>query len=431
MYTVLYIAHFIELAGVQAMKRSDIKRHLLSDTVIANLELELKEYRELDDEGLYFRVKPDGKKAWLFRYKKADDKWSWLGIGTYPELSGKGARKKASEIVKDISHGDNPIITKQERNRQELEQNNATFELLAREWLDTKVNTWVNDTMTRNKGALEKHIFPVFGKRLYTTIKPIEWMNHLQSIQQKQGIYEQVNRVRAMCRDIYDYAKVTGRIDYNPLEGIQKYLQQGKKENMAHVSEQELPTLIRAINNYPTMDVRIGLQLLAMLFCRPSELRQAKWDEFDFDHAVWNIPEERMKKRREHVVPLPTQAIAILEELKSYDTNSDFLFPSRSDKSKPKSDTVFIMALRRMGYERRQTPHGFRHIASTLLNNRGFDERHIEAALAHVKDGVAGVYNKAQYLGDRANMMQWYANYLEEIADQSIIQLKRTKYTTI
>ncbi|HCQ62392.1 MAG TPA: integrase, partial [Acinetobacter nosocomialis] len=162
------------------MKRTEIKRRPLSDTVLANLEPEAKEYRELDGEGLYFRVKPDGKKAWLFRYKKADGKWSWLGIGTYPELSGKGARKKASEIVQDISHGDNPIITKQERKRQELEQNNATFEVLAREWLDTKANTWVQDTMTRNKGALEKHIFPIFGKRLYTTIKPIEWMNHLK-----------------------------------------------------------------------------------------------------------------------------------------------------------------------------------------------------------------------------------------------------------
>lgn len=409
------------------MKRSEIKRRPLSDTVIANLEPELKEYRELDGNGLYIRVKTDGNKSWQLRYKKPDGKWSWLGLGGYPEISGQLARKKSKELLDDVSKGENPIISKQERKLQELEQNNATFELLAREWLDTKVNTWVNDTMTRNKGALEKHIFPVFGKRLYTTIKPIEWMNHLQGIQQKQGIYEQVNRVRAMCRDIYDYAKVTGRIDYNPLEGIQKYLQQGKKENMAHVSEQELPTLIRAINNYPTMDVRIGLQLLAMLFCRPSELRQAKWNEFDFDHAVWNIPEERMKKRREHVVPLSKQAIAILQELKSYETNSEFLFPSRSDKSKPKSDTVFIMALRRMGYEGRQTPHGFRHIASTLLNNRGFDERHIEAALAHVKDGVAGVYNKAQYLEDRANMMQWYANYLEEIADQSIIQFKKVK----
>ena len=281
--------------------------------------------------------------------------------------------------------------------------------------------------MTRNKGALEKHIFPVFGKRLYTTIKPIEWMNHLKRIQQEQGIYEQVNRVRAMCRDIYDYAKVTGRIDYNPLEGLQKYLQQGKKENMAHVSENELPALLRAINNYPTLDIRIGLQLLSMLFCRPSELRGATWDEFDLEQSLWNIPEQRMKKRREHVVPLPIQAIELLKELKSYKTHSDYLFPSRSDKSKPKSDTVFIMALRRMGYEGRQTPHGFRHIASTLLNNRGFDERHIEAALAHVKDGVAGVYNKAQYLPDRKQMMQWYANYLEEIADQSVIRFKQLR----
>ncbi|AGH34747.1 tyrosine-type recombinase/integrase [Acinetobacter baumannii] len=409
------------------MKRTEIKRRPLSDTVLANLEADEKEYRELDGNGLYIRVKSDGNKSWQLRYKKPNGKWSWLGLGGYPEISGQLARKKAKELLDDVSRGENPIISKQERKQQELEQNNATFELLAREWLDTKLNSWVADTMTRNKGALEKHIFPIFGNRLYTTIKPIEWMNLLKGIQQEKGIYEQVNRMRAMCRDIYDFAKVTGRIDYNPLEGIQKYLEQGKKANMAHVDEKELPALLRAINNYPTMDVRMGLQLLAMLFCRPSELRGAKWDEFDFENAVWNIPEERMKKRREHVVPLPTQAIAILQELKSYDTNSDFLFPSRSDKSKPKSDTVFIMALRRMGYEGRQTPHGFRHIASTLLNNRGFDERHIESALAHVKDGVAGVYNKAQYLQDRANMMQWYANHLEEIADQSIIQFKKAK----
>jgi len=409
------------------MKRSEIKRRPLSDTVIANLEADLKEYRELDGNGLYIRVKPDGNKSWQLRYKKPNGKWSWLGLGGYPEISGQLARKKAKELLDDVSRGENPIITKQERKLQELEQNNATFEILAREWLDTKVNTWVQDTMTRNKGALEKHIFPIFGKRLYTSIKPIEWMNHLKGIQQEQGIYEQVNRVRAMCRDIYDYAKVTGRMDYNPVEGIQKYLQQGKKENMAHVSEQELPTLLRAINNYPTMDVRMGLQLLTMLFCRPTELREAKWEEFDLEQGLWSIPEYRMKKRREHVVPLSTQAVAILKELQTYQTNSEYLFPSRSDKNKPKSDTVFIMALRRMGFEGRQTPHGFRHIASTLLNNRGFDERHIEAALAHVKDGVAGVYNKAQYLQDRANMMQWYATHLEEIADQSIIQFKKAK----
>lgn len=410
------------------MKREEIKRRPLSDTALANLEPESKEYRELDGKGLYFRVKPDGNKSWQLRYKKPDGKWSWLGIGGYPEISGQLARKKAQELITDISKGENPIITKQERKRKELEDNNASFEALAREWLDTKQNRWVADTMTRNKGALEKHIYPVFGKRLYTTIRPIEWMNHLKGIQQEHKIYEQVNRIRAMCRDIYDYAKVTGRIDYNPLEGLHKFLEQGDKKNMAHVDEKELPQLLRAIDNYPTPDMRIGLKLLAMLFCRPSELREATWAEFDLDNAVWNIPEQRMKKRREHIIPLPSQSVRLLQELKTLSSHSDYLFPSRSNNHKPKSDTVFIMALRRLGYEARQTPHGFRHIASTLLNNKGFDERHIEAALAHVKNGVAGVYNKAQYLQDRKYIMQWYADHLEQLANDQIIQFKKAEW---
>lgn len=409
------------------MKREEIKRRPLSDTALANLEPESKEYRELDGKGLYFRVKPDGNKSWQLRYKKPDGKWSWLGIGGYPEISGQLARKKAQELITDISKGENPIITKQERKRKELEDNNASFEALAREWLDTKQNRWVADTMTRNKGALEKHIYPVFGKRLYTTIRPIEWMNHLKGIQQEHKIYEQVNRIRAMCRDIYDYAKVTGRIDYNPLEGLHKFLEQGDKKNMAHVDEKELPQLLRAIDNYPTPDMRIGLKLLAMLFCRPSELREATWAEFDLDSTVWNIPEQRMKKRREHIIPLPSQSVQLLQELKALSGHSDYLFPSRSNNHKPKSDTVFIMALRRLGYEGRQTPHGFRHIASTLLNNKGFDERHIEAALAHVKDGVAGVYNKAQYLQDRKYIMQWYADHLEQLADDKVIKFKKAE----
>lgn len=407
------------------MKRTEIKRRPLSDTVLANLEAEQTEYRELDGNGLYFRVKPDGNKSWQLRYKKPNGKWSWLGIGGYPEIGGQLARKKAQELIADIGKGENPIITKQERKAKELEENNATFEALAREWINTKQNTWVANTMTRNRGALEKHIFPTFGKRLFVSIRPIEWMEHLKGIQQEHKIYEQVKRIRTMCCDIYDYAKVTGRIDYNPLEGLHKFLESGKKENMAHVDEKELPPLLRAIDNYPTPDIRIGLKLLTMLFCRPSELREAQWHEFDLNEGLWNIPEERMKKRREHVIPLPTQAVNLLNELKSIRGESEYLFPSRSNQNKPKSDTVFIMALRRLGYEGRQTPHGFRHIASTLLNNRGFDERHIEAALAHVKDGVAGVYNKAQYLNDRKHLMQWYADHLEQLADDKVIQFKK------
>lgn len=397
----------------------------MSDTTLSNLESEDKDYRELDGNGLYFFVQKNGNKSWQLRYKKPNGKWAWLGLGGYPQIGGELARKKAQELIADIGKGENPIITKQERKAKELEESNATFEALAKEWIDTKQNTWVADTLTRNRGALEKHVYPIFGKRLFVSIRPIEWMEHLKGIQQEQKIYEQVKRIRTMCRDIYDYAKVTGRIDYNPLEGLHKFLESGKKENMAHVDEKELPPLLRAIDNYPTPDIRIGLKLLTMLFCRPSELREAQWHEFDLNEGLWNIPEERMKKRREHIIPLPTQAVNLLNELKSIRGESEYLFPSRSNPNKPKSDTVFIMALRRLGYEGRQTPHGFRHIASTLLNNKGFDERHIEAALAHVKDGVAGVYNKAQYLNDRKHLMQWYANHLEQLADDKVIQFKK------
>jgi integrase len=407
------------------MKRSQIKKRPMSDTTLSNLESEDKDYRELDGNGLYFFVQKNGNKSWQLRYKKPNGKWAWLGLGGYPQIGGELARKKAQELIADIGKGENPIITKQERKAKELEESNATFEALAKEWIDTKQNTWVADTLTRNRGALEKHIYPIFGKRLFVSIRPIEWMEHLKGIQQEQKIYEQVKRIRTMCRDIYDYAKVTGRIDYNPLEGLHKFLESGKKENMAHVDEKELPPLLRAIDNYPTPDIRIGLKLLTMLFCRPSELREAQWHEFDLDEGLWNIPEERMKKRREHIIPLPTQAVNLLNELKSIRGESEYLFPSRSNPNKPKSDTVFIMALRRLGYEGRQTPHGFRHIASTLLNNKGFDERHIEAALAHVKDGVAGVYNKAQYLNDRKHLMQWYADHLEQLADDTVIQFKK------
>ncbi|ENV46325.1 hypothetical protein P255_00464 [Acinetobacter brisouii CIP 110357] len=407
------------------MKRSQIKKRPMSDTTLSNLESEDKDYRELDGNGLYFFVQKNGNKSWQLRYKKPNGKWAWLGLGGYPQIGGELARKKAQELIADIGKGENPIITKQERKAKELEENNATFEALAKEWIDTKQNTWVADTLTRNRGALEKHIYPTFGKRLFVSIRPIEWMEHLKGIQQEHKIYEQVKRIRTMCRDIYDYAKVTGRIDYNPLEGLHKFLESGKKENMAHVDEKELPPLLRAIDNYPTPDIRIGLKLLTMLFCRPSELREAQWHEFDLDEGLWNIPEERMKKRREHIIPLPTQAVNLLNELKSIRGESEYLFPSRSNPNKPKSDTVFIMALRRLGYEGRQTPHGFRHIASTLLNNKGFDERHIEAALAHVKDGVAGVYNKAQYLNDRKHLMQWYADHLEQLADDTVIQFKK------
>lgn len=411
------------------MKRRDIRKRPMADTTLASLEPEAKEYRELDGNGLYLRVKPDGSKSWQLRYKKPDGKWSWLGLGAYGngshQLTGKQAREKAAELQADASEGKNPLATKRARKAAELEASNNTFEHLAREWWATKCPSWAPSTATRTMGALELHVFPVFGKRPYHAILPMEWMEFLKVMEAK-GIIEQTTRVRAMCREIYDLARVTGRATYNPLEGLHTFLQSRKKENFAHVSQEELPALLRAIRSYPSStDIRIGLHLLSMLACRPSELREARWSEFDLDKALWTIPAERMKRRREHLVPLPRQALELLQDLHKMTGAYALLFPGKSDTTKPRSNTVFLMALRRLGYEGRQTGHGFRHIASTLLNDRGFDENHIEAQLSHIKEGVAGVYNKAQYLNQRIEMMQWYADHLDKLAAGNVVEFKR------
>lgn len=405
------------------MKRSEIKRRPLADTTLAGLEPEPAAYRELDGAGLYFRVKPNGGKSWELRYKKPDGKWSWLGLGGYPEVSGSLARQKAAELRTDAAEGKNPIATKQARKAAEIEAANDTFEALAREWYASRLNGWDAGTAKRVLGALERHVFPAFGKRQYTGILPMEWMELLRGMEQ-QGILEQMSRVRAYCKDVYDLARVTGRAINNPLDGVHKFLSSGKAENYAHVSADELPALLRAIRSYPhAKDVQIGLRLLTLLAVRPRELREACWSEFDFTRKLWTIPVERKgrKKGREHLVPLCRQAVGLLEELRPITGAYPLLFPGRSDRTKPRSDTVFLMALRRLGYEGRQTGHGFRHIASTTLNEHGFPADHIEAQLSHKAAGVRGIYNKAQYLEQRTTMMQWYADYLDKLASGNVV----------
>lgn len=411
------------------MKRSEIKRRPLADTVLASLEPETQEYRELDGDGLYFRVKPDGSKSWQLRYKKADGKWSWLGLGGYGngahQLTGEQARRKVRELRDSTAKDGSIMATKRARKAAELEAANNTFEHLAREWYSIKCKTWTEGTAVRTIGALEKHVFPVLGKRPYTGILPMEWMEFLRSMEQT-GIVEQTSRVRGMCREIYDLARVTGRATHNPLEGLHKFLLTKPVENFAHVSLEELPALLRAIRAYPhAADVRIGLQLLTMLACRPSELREARWEELDLDAGLWLIPAERMKRRREHLVPLPHQAVELLRELHNLTGSYTLLFPGRSDTTKPRSNTVFLMALRRLGYEGRQTGHGFRHLASTILNENGFDSQHVEAQLSHVKEGVRGVYDKSTYLEQRRTMMHWYADHLDRLATGTVVEFKR------
>jgi integrase len=413
------------------MKRADVKKFPMKDSILSSLEAEEKEYRVNDGDNLHFVVHPKGNKRWELRYKKpSTGKWSWVGLGTYPEVGGSFARKKAEDARKLIAQGIDPVIQKAEERQATLEQGAFTFLQLAEEFYLTK--TWTPDTTARNVGALNNHVMPAMGKKDYRSITKQEWHALFQEIQNKlnprtgKPIIEMGQRVTALVREIYDYAEVTGKATYNPITNLHKYLKKHVSNGMKHVSDDELPALLRAIEKYPASDTRLGLKLLSILFSRPSELREAKWEEFDLEKGTWLIPASRMKMGKEHKVPLARQALELLQELKLLTGHSPYLFPSRSSKNKPKSDTVFIEALKRMGYGGKQNPHGFRHIASTILNNQFSDKPQVvEACLAHAKDGVKGTYDKATHFAERKVMMQWYADHLEKLADEDVIQFKQ------
>ena len=298
------------------MKRTEIKRWPLSDTTIANLEPEASMYRVKDTGRLHLRVKNDGGKDWQLRYKKENGSWSFVGIGGYPNMTAKQARRLAVELEAEAEKcGITVMAVKQSRKVASKKDTSDTFEHLAREWHKSKRPSWTDGTATRILAALERHVFPVFGSRPFASITPMEWMEFLRSMEQT-GIIEQTSRVRGWCRDTYDLARVTGRVTHNPIEGLHKFLQTKPATNYSHVSPAELPALLRAIRACPgAADVGIGLQLLSLLACRPSELRESRWCEFDLGNALWSIPADRMKRRREHLVPLPRQAVHLLQQL--------------------------------------------------------------------------------------------------------------------
>ncbi|MCT9253215.1 tyrosine-type recombinase/integrase [Acinetobacter baumannii] len=407
------------------MKKADIKRFPMQDSTLSSLEPDLKEYRVNDGENLHFVVHPKGNKRWELRYKKPSDlKWTWLGLGAYPEISGKLARQKAVEARQLLANGIDPKEYKEEQKQALFNSDQFSFNNLAEEYCNSK--KWTDATRTRNVGALNNHVYPVMGSRDYRKITKREWLDLIQQIQKKphpttgKPIVEMGNRVRGLCRDIYDLAEVTGRIDHNPLSGIEKFIEKHEQQNMDSVKIDELPKLLVDIRSYPSRVTSIGLQLLSMLACRPTELREAVWSEFNIEKALWIIPPERMKKRVEHTIPLPTQALALLNELKLYSGNSAYLFKSRIDSGKPVSNNTFNKALKSMGYQGKQTPHGFRHIFSTELREQGCARDHVEAALAHKVGGVEGVYNKALYVEPRKAMIQKWADYLDDLVDSEM-----------
>ncbi len=261
--------------------------------------------------------------------------------------------------------------------------------------------------------AFKNDIFPYVGTRPVGEIKPLELLNVLRKIE-KRGALEKMRKVRQRCSEVFRYAIATGRAEYNPAADLSSALEVHQSNHFPFLKSDEIPGFLRALDSYSgSRIVQIATKLLMITGVRTIELRAARWAEFDLDNALWEIPKERMKMRRSHLVPLPVQALNLLHELKTMTGSYCYVFPGRNDPNKPMSEASINQVIKRIGYGGLLTGHGFRHMMSTILHEQGFDSRWIELQLAHVdKNAIRGTYNHAIYLQERAIMVQSYADLL-------------------
>jgi len=391
--------------------------NLLSAKECSNASSEGKAIRKLHDGGgLYLWIYADGRRYWRLRYW-IDGKEKSLSLGVYPEISLKDARARRDENRKLMQDQLDPSVERKAIKLRRRIASANSFEAVAREWYGKQLHTWVAHHADDVLRRLESNTFPFIGDRPIAQVEAPELLDMVRKIE-KRGAYDLAHRVLQVCGQVFRYGIATGRCQRDVAADLRGALTPHVKKHQAAVRPEELPDLLRAIETYAAkgdLQTMYALQLLAFTFVRTNELIGAEWDEFDMDAKLWMIPAERMKMRTEHIVPLSDQAMAILNELKVMAGKSRFVFPGRN-RDKPISNNTMLFALYRLGYKGKMTGHGFRAVASTMLNEQGWRPDVIERQLAHCeRDEVRGAYNRAEYLPERVKMMQAWAIYLDAI----------------
>jgi len=402
----------------------------LSDTQVKNAKPKATDYKLADGGGMYLLVTGPGGKLWRMNYRFSD-KRKTLALGTYPDVSLADARQRREDARKLLAKGVDPgEIKKAQKFTQGATED--SFEVVAREWHGKFSATWSpSHTMTTIK-RLERNAFPFIGKRPIAEIKPPELLTILRRVESR-GALETAHRVKTICGQVYRYAVSTGRAERDIAADLKGALPPYKERHLSAITEPDkVGGLLRAIDGYTgSFVVKSALRLAPLFFVRPGEeLGKAEWAEFDFNNAEWIIPAPRTKtKRQDHIVPLSTQAITILLELKPLTGCSKYVFPCHRSNARPMSNNAINAALRRMGFDKdTMTGHGFRAMARTILDevlNQRVD--YIEHQLAHaVKDPNGRAYNRTAHLVERRKMMQLWADYLDGLkAGAKVIPLRR------
>ncbi|MEN3812023.1 integrase arm-type DNA-binding domain-containing protein [Chromobacterium piscinae] len=384
----------------------------LTDLAIRQAKPQDKPYQLADGESLYLEVSPSGGKLWRFRFR-FQGKAGILALGKYPAVGLSDARQKAHEARVQLAQGINPSQAKKEAKVvAQIAATNA-FELVAREWHEKQLDRWTPDHARRVMDSLEIDAFPDLGKLPVPDLTAPLILNTILKIE-KRGAVETAQRVLQRISAIIRFAIQTGRATDNPAVNLVGAIRAKKVEHRPALPRGELCEFYRRLAAEPLyIPTRIAMHLLMLTFVRPGELRAARWEEFDEERAEWRIPAERMKMREPHLVPLSRQALELLKELRPLTGKSALLFPAVTDLKKPMSENTLGYAMGRMGYKGTATPHGFRALASTVLNEEGFDPDIIEKQLAHAeRNKVRAAYHRAEYLEERRKMMQWWGDFL-------------------
>ena len=421
----------------------------LSDLELRKLKTEDKPYRVHDGRGLFIEVTPTGGKLWRWAYR-FQGKQKKMGLGQYPEVSLKLARERHIDGRRILAMGIDPMTQRKETRRQKAietaERNtqkttatwstatdpkgmveqalklkitpNSPFGVLAFHWWDH----WKVDKDRDNADAilsrLVLNLFPALGSMPISGITSQHIIQMVQSITER-GAAEMAKRCLGLSKQVFEYATTQGYATSNPAAGIKPSLviKAPPVVNRARVNGADLPALLKAVDAYKGRRiVQLMIQMMFLSFTRTGELLGAVWTEFDFEAMLWRIPQERMKMKSPHIVPLSNQMLAVLREIRELSGESVYLFPSEFKSAKTLNENTILNALAEMGYKGVQTGHGFRGLASTILHERGFDPEHIELQLAHARrNKVSAAYNHALYLEPRVQMMQDWADYLDRL----------------
>ncbi len=374
-----------------------------------------KSYKLFDGGGLYLEVTAKGSRYWRMKYRFGG-KEKRLAFGVFPTVTLAEAREMRNQAKKVLAAGGDPgEVKKEEKAIQKLSTGN-TFEAIAREWHKSKADRWSLRYRDEIIDTFEKDVFPYIGKRPIAEIKPLELLETLRRME-KRGALEKMRKVRQRCGEVYRYAIITGRAEYNPAPDLATALTPPKKQHFPFLTAEELPYFLKDLAGYTgSVITKTATKIILLTAVRTQELRFARWQDIDLEKGIWEIPAEVMKMKRPHVVPLSKQVIELFNSLKPLSGHYELVFIGRNDHRKPISKESVNQVIELLGYKGRLTGHGFRHTMSTILHEEGFNTAWIETQLAHIdKNAIRGTYNHAQYMDGRREMMQWYADYMDEL----------------